>query len=297
METLPTQDQHKQPSRFHDQLMAQTEYATKEHPSPYTYRLHKDDTDLVYYGSEHFHDATHPSAQEIREGMDRIRPDLVIIEGLESINPLSLTERKGLADKLSEAEALERYGENVFAAKLAIDRGIDVLSPEPGDTAIVEHLQKQGHSREAIFGEQVALLLKQYDRTTTKPDFEAFLAPYLQRMSTQFGWKDFDFSLDHFRKIHQDVFGIPFGTGDADFYSDTIDPVMRDGKATRATNRVAAARTEFRDQYMIDQVQDLLGKKYKRIFIVFGASHAVIQEPALRKIVEVYERANVRTKP
>ncbi len=65
---------------------------------------------------------------------------------------------------------------------------------------------------------------------------------------------------------------------------EAADPVPWEGKPYGPTNRVAAAWGVFRDRYILDTIQDVLGE-YKKVFIVYGASHAVILEPALRKLM------------
>ncbi len=286
MQELPIPDQYKQMPRFHDALMTYSEYARMKHPRPYEYRLTAGDQEIVFFGPGHSNDPGNPAFQHIREQLDAQRPDLVLVEGMESINTLPLEELKKLAARLSDEEVIKKSGESYFTAKLAIERGIKVFSPEPSDASAIEYLERHGLSREAIFAQQMASLVTQYARAQTKPDFETYIAPYLKRMSVQFGWQNFEFSLDHFRAIHQDIFGAPFDLENTQLYREACDPVPWEGKAYSQTNRVAAAWGEFRDRYIVDEILDFLDR-YKKIFIVYGASHAVIQEPALRRLMEL----------
>jgi hypothetical protein len=283
MEKMPTHDQRTQ-ERFHDALMTYQEYAQIKHPRPYEYRLVSGDKEIIFFGPGHSNDPNNPAFEHIREQLDTQKPDLVLVEGMESLNKLQRDELKELMDGVSDIESIKKYGEGFFTAKLAVERGIKVVSPEPSDALAIAYLEQHSLSREAIFAQQLASLIAQYARTQTKPDFETYLAPYLGRMSAQFRWKDFDFSLDHFRAIHQEIFGAAFDLENTQLYREACDPVPWEGKVYSQTNRVAAAWGEFRDRFIIDAIQDHL-EKYKKLFIVYGASHAVIQEPALRKMM------------
>lgn len=285
MERISTPDTRVQKPRFHDALLPYSKYATIEHPRPYEYHLVSGDREILFFGPGHSNDPSNPVFEHIREQLDTQKPDLVLVEGMESINTSTIDELKQRAAHISDTEAIQKHGENFFTAKLAIERGVRVLSPEPGDPSSVAYLEQRGLSRDAIFSQQMASLITQYARTQTKPEFEIYAASHLQRMRDQFGWKDFDFSLDHFRAIHQDVFGVEFDLGQTQLYRDACDPVPWEGRTYRQTNHVAAAWGEFRDRYIIDAIQDFLDT-HKKVFVVYGASHAVIQEPALRKMME-----------
>ncbi len=294
MERIPLFDQPHIEPRFHDALMTYQEYAKIKHPRPYEYRLVAGDEEIIFFGPGHSNDPNNPAFEHIREQLEAHKPDLVLVEGMKSINTLTLDERMRRVAGMSDEEAIKKSGENFFTAKLALERRIEVLSPEPDDASAIQYLERQSLSREAIFSQQMASLITQYARTQTKPGFETYISPSLQRMSTQFGWKSFDFSLDHFRAIHEDVFNTPFDLAKTQLYQEACDPVPWEGKTYGQTNRVAATWGEFRDRYIVDAIQDFL-EQYKKLFIVYGASHAVIQEPALRKLME-YRMAHQKQK-
>lgn len=293
MERIPNPDRRQHIPRFHDELMTVQEYAQIKHPRPYEYTLKADDRELAFFGPRHTNDPSDPIFEKIRQHLNTKKPDLVLVEGMEAINKLSPAQLKQLTDLTPETDAIKKHGENFFTTKLAIDQGIKVISPEPSDLSAIQYLEQQGLPRDAIFAQQVASIITQYARTQTKPDFETYVSRYLNRMSIQFSWNDFDFSLDHFKQIHLALFNVPFNLENTALYKAASDPIPWEGKPYGPTNQVAASWGQYRDRHIIDTIQDSLDT-HKNIFIVYGASHAVIQEPALRKLMEY--RANQQKK-
>lgn len=281
--TLETKSGLEKP-RFHADIMTYGEYAKRRHERPYEYQLAQGEKGLIFFGPGHTNDPENPAFKTIRERIENFKPDLVMIEGAEGINALSERELKAQLGKHTEREAIMKYGEPYFTAKVAADHGIKVISPEPSDKSALRALESQGHSREAIFCQQMASHCVQYARMRSKPDFETYLQPYLAHLRRDFKWDTFEFSLAHFKRIHEAMFGIAFEAATPELYKRAADPVHWEGQPYGPTSQVAAAWGVFRDKYILDTIQDAF-EQYKKIFIVYGASHAVMLEPALRKLM------------
>ena len=61
-----------------------------------------------------------------------------------------------------------------------------------------------------------------------------------------------------------------------------------DKKLFTSINRINQEVTHFRDCNVVRSIVDAL-KTHDRLFIIFGSSHAVMQEPALRYLAESME--------
>ena len=59
-----------------------------------------------------------------------------------------------------------------------------------------------------------------------------------------------------------------------------VDPA----KSTNRLNEISRASSDFRDKVMAAKISDAVCKQ-KRVFAVVGASHVVMQEPAIRALV------------
>lgn len=284
MEKPSHQEPRNEKPNFGADLMSYAEYAKVKHPQLYEYRLVAGDEIVDFLGVKHTNDPQDPIFQHIKDKLDNQKPDLIIVEGMPSINSQSRKDLQKRMPTLPDAELIQRYGEAFYTAKLAIDRGIKVVSPEPSDELAVQYIEQQGIPRDAIFAQRVSALIAQYDRTQLKSNIEAYVAPYLLEMSKQFKWDDYDFSLERFKVIHQEIFGVPYQPENLSFYKIASDPVPWEGKPYGLTNKASAAWGEYRDRYMVEQLQKYLNE-FKKLFIVYGSAHALIQESALRKMM------------
>lgn len=285
-----TETIEKENRNFSEAIMTAEEYAHTKHERPYEYELAAADKRLRYFGPGHTYSPTSSVFEKIRQDIDTFKPDIVVIEGNEAINK---ADQLALAEKtkdMSENDIISRLGESGFTTKLAIEKGIRVISPEPTDRDSIKYLEDEGMSRDHIFAQQMANLMRQYFLQQGEKDLDRYMEHYFESMDRDFDWKDFDFSLEHFKRIHKDVLGREFDEADLDFYKKASDPIPWDGEAYGITNRIAALWNKYRDEYMIREIQQEL-KQNSRMYIVFGASHAVMQEPALRELFRNLERS------
>lgn len=67
---------------------------------------------------------------------------------------------------------------------------------------------------------------------------------------------------------------------------DFVDPIPWEHNKNNQTviNQIARATSQYRDRFMVSEIAKAL-QTHKKIFVVFGASHAVMQEPALKELL------------
>ena len=114
-----------------------------------------------------------------------------------------------------------------------------------------------------------------------KPDFEAEVSQFLNQYKEAVGWTDFDVSLDNMKKIHKKFFDQEFDEKESSFFYNIINPTKDDTKL----NKVARQDTILRNSYIIQNIKKYWEEK-KNLFVVFGSSHPIMQEPALRKLLK-----------
>ncbi|MEN9605018.1 MAG: hypothetical protein RJB39_703 [Candidatus Parcubacteria bacterium] len=93
-------------------------------------------------------------------------------------------------------------------------------------------------------------------------------------------WADFDFSLEAMKKVHTEFFGIPFDQNDGRFFYNLIDPTQ----SKTIFNKISRITSEIRDRYIVKEIEKYVHQGYS-VFVQYGASHAVMQEPLLREIL------------
>ncbi len=240
---------------------------------PYTYIISNGKQYLYYFGSKHSYDATLPQFVELKaffeefvsktEAKDRI----VLIEG-GGIPPI--------AD--SEDLAITKYGEMGYVRYLSNKNHIDIYSPEPSRALMYKELLKH-FSREEIEYYFFASIVPQWIRMSQKPSFEEYVQGFLERDKKESNWDDFDFSLENMKIIHKKLFNIDFDTSDSQFSKKIVDPT----KQFSIINDVVRFVSNYRNEYIVDELERYWNEG-KNVFVVYGSTHAVIQEPVLRTL-------------
>jgi hypothetical protein len=268
-------------------IMTPEEYSQIEHSRPYIYDLQFGDSKLTYFGFGHSNDPEDPAYSELRERFEAVNPDLVLVEGINDLDKRQ-DEVKQWAKELSsitDEEIIKKHGENLYTLSLALKKGIDFDSPEPNANAEIKYLQEKGFSREEIFVFTVTRDIGQYVRTKEKPELEEYLNPRINKFKRNSNWEGFDYSFENYKKLYNVLFGKELDLNDNKSFHHLVDPIPRKGKEMEFTNRIAQTALIYRDVHIVDQIREKL-KTYKKIFVVYGATHAVMQEPALERLAE-----------
>lgn len=270
-------------------IMTPAEYARLSEFGPHAYELRQGDKALTYYAPGHIYELT-AQIEELKQKFLEAHPDMVLVEGMPFINDLGSTQLKARFGAVSERELLHKDGEPAYTAKLAVENNVSVLSPEPPEGENIQHLLDLGFSREEVFAEHVANAIRQFYAQQSIDNLEEYMQPYLDMFAREFGWSDFSFTMEHFRNISGTVWQRERDLSDSEFFREVSDPIPWEDKRVPygRTNQVAAAWNDYRDAYMVNYIQKQL-KTYNRLFVVFGTTHAVRQEPALRKMFDEFK--------
>ena len=269
------------------EVMTFEEYAEKHHDTPYLFEVRNKNKLVEYFGAEHSNDPQNPMFEHIEEKFKEANPQVVFVEG---VNTLA-KRKEAFAEEIKKADrdtVIEKMGESGFALKLAVETGADIISPEPDFRSEIEHLIRKGYGKEEIFAYYMYRTIEQYHRNQEKLPTDEYLTPYLNEFREASAWPDFDYSLEHLQRIGTRIWG------------EKGDMLQRDGSRTDPTpreveqalwtpvNDVAQQSGYFRDKHIVGRIEETMKEK-DRLFVVFGASHAVMQEPALRKVLEKKE--------
>ena len=82
-------------------------------------------------------------------------------------------------------------------------------------------------------------------------------------------------------KIHKELFGVRFNKHDKLFLRDILDPI---GNKCIVNKISLFEGSELRDTYIVKEIERFW-KKGKNLFVIYGTSHAVIQEAVIRNFV------------
>jgi len=273
-------------------IMTFEQYREIRHPTPYIYDLEANGKELKYFGTRHIkHDTKpdDPALSQIKEAFDEMKPDCVFVEGIHGETGAIKERVKGY----SYQDIIGRAGEAGFFLKLAVDNGVDWQCPEPSHQEIYEHLLGMGFSREEIFAHDILLSLPQYLRGQQHRDgFEKYSQGYIDHFKTVTGWEDFDYSYNHGVEIIEQILGRPLDVenqagASEKYFVNLTKPMESEDKRTILT-QIGEETSMFRDRKIVSNIAKAL-ETYDRVFVVYGASHAVKQEPALRTLFALEE--------
>jgi hypothetical protein len=271
--------------------MTAEEYSKLEHFTPYLYELKTGEKKLYYFGAYHSRNPNDVIFSEIENKFNEVNPDMVLIEGMSNVHQERESFEKnefapGEDEETVRKKIIDIAGESGFALLLASKKGIDCESPEPKDEDMYNDLLEKGFSRDDIFAEQVFLVLPQYHRQTEQKGFKGYAEFFIDSFKKATNWEDFDYLYEHALEAAQKAIGKDIDVEHDEYTLDYVDPIPWDNKKDAQTvlNEIARATSQYRDRFMVSEIAKLL-KTHKKIFVVFGASHAVMQEPALRELI------------
>lgn len=254
--------------------MPYKEYCVLEHETPYIFHIQKKGQHLFYFGATHTFDSKDPLYKKIvTSWKDFLRLTykdncIVLIEGGERI--VAKTKEQAIRDD----------GEMGYVTYLANEEDIKTLSPEPPPQYRYNKLLEEFSKKEIAYYDFV-LTCHQWNRYKEKPDFEEYATRFLESDRRKSGWKRFDFSLKNMLKIHAEIFGTTFNKNDKRFFSDILNPLS----SKSVINKISLFEDSgLRDEYIVAEIEKYW-KRGMNIFIIYGVSHAVRQEPVIRDFV------------
>ncbi len=266
-------------------IMTAEEYSKIEHTTPYIFELKTGDKELCYFGSPHTSDPSNPLFIEIETAFNKANPDIIFVEGMNVRG--DKTKFNESVKSATREEAIDDMGESGLVLKLGIEKGIDWESPEPTHEDLYNDLLAKGFSKDEIFAWDVFHILPQYNRQMKREGFERYVSSFIDRFKRTTNWEGFDYSYERAIKLGEQIFGEVVDVENDPNAIDRIDPIPWDEKKEEQTilNRIGEASSLFRDKKIVKDILESF-KTHKRVFVVYGASHAAMQEPALKKAFE-----------
>lgn len=254
-----------------DRLMTYEEYENAEQIFPHFFEVEKNGRHISYFGADHIYDPHHEQIAEIKDAWKSFASKIekgqsvVLVEG-------------GTRDNTdNEEEAIRNDGEAGLATYLAEQAGIPIESPEPSLSYEVAELLKQ-FSKEEILYYYFSRSVDQWKKVDNGGD----ALQYAQRLVSDEA-KALRVTQDIFitlSETHKKIFGTELDLNDLEHFEKASDPA----NIYSVSNQVARATSILRDQYILKEIE----KKWnegKSLFIVYGATHAIMQEPAIRYLV------------
>jgi hypothetical protein len=255
--------------------MTNDEYSKIRHKTPYIYKIKNGKQFLYYFGERHSFDPKHTQWPEQKKFW------FDFVKKTEGQKRVAFVEAGRPSPKKTEEESISDAGGTGLVIFLATKQKMEICCPEPDRTFEMHELEKQ-FSREEIEYYYFARIVHQWGRIPEpKPKFEEYIVRFLERDKKESQWTNFDFSLDNMKIIHKKLFGKRFDLNDSDFFRDLVTPV----ELKTIINKVSRASGDVREGHIVNEIHKYWKNGYS-IFIEYGASHAVRQEPLLKELLK-----------
>lgn len=257
----------------------QSEAAHRESPL-HVVNLEHGPKHLVYVGVSHSNDPESPIFAEIEHQFKELKPTKVYFEGWEKASRVPEEARRYVEGMT--LDETKRDAEPIYVLKLAVDAGIAFESPELNDTDVYRQLRGEGFTDRELFFSLFYSIMQQYLREHREPSVEgakSYLAPFFNRLFAENEFNQTD-KEQLIAEAHQEI-----DITKHDFYKDQSDPMPWPDKPMTRSKEIARWTTMARDRYALQRFAIGLAE-HDRVLIVYGRSHAISLEPALKALMD-----------
>lgn len=260
-----------------EKLMTIDEYSNIKHDKPYIFEITSKDNSksILFFGAKHIADPYDSMFAQLKTSFENYKPDLVMVEA--APGPKGLTREEFNAGIVSQTngEVIKRRGEPGFTIKMAVENNVEWFCPEPDRNDEFQYLLVEGYSQKEIQAWALFRNIPVFNKRRGERTFDEFARSSITHFLEKTGWSLTN-SIEDIINIGKGMIG-----EDIDVKNDMeIHKYINPGESNKM-QKLSKLSWAYRDRTILENIIAKLDD-YNRIFIVYGASHSVIQEPALR---------------
>ncbi|MBK6544382.1 MAG: hypothetical protein IPG12_03780 [Saprospiraceae bacterium] len=231
---------------------------------PYIYK-YGDKKQLIVYGSNHTTNPRDSQIVDIENKIINFKPDLILYEG------------DGISIEKTKDATIAEYFEMGWVMYLADSLKINVKNIEPLTKNKYSYLLEKYPKNEVLLATlSLQITMMQKEKEDFKSKYPSMIHSLLQE---GFPLKEEEQTVEYFYKIYKDYFN-------NDFSYDNFDSRTIQSKYNKTSlNKINQDANKYRDQQIIALVENEF-KKHNKIYLQIGGWHAIVCEPAFRKITE-----------
>jgi len=254
--------------------MSFEEYSKIKHETPYFYIVRSNEQILYYFGTQHSIDPNHPQFNLLKQKWNEF------LNEAKAKKTLVLVERNIKDDKQNTLEeSISKYGESGAGMYFAFENSSEFKNPEPKIEEIVTFLLKN-YSKEEILYFYESIAINHWQKNKIQQNINEFLSKNNEKYKKLLDWANLKISFDLLKEIHKKIFGQELDINDQSFFSQVTNPVTIKSRI----NELSRSQSIYRNEYILGQIEKYWSNSYN-IFVVYGASHAVMQRPAIESLI------------
>jgi hypothetical protein len=269
-------------------LMSASEHEKASYYIPYRYEVATRRGMLHFFGSRHFLDSDNHQFEKLCETIRTLRPSMVVVEHHQELIKGAPKEiRAHFLNQIQEfsLEEAVSLSESGLTVKLALEIGAAVECPEPTDTERFLYLESKGFTHEQIASYYITRAASMFPLWQHRMNLPELLEFRRAELLPSWPWEP-DLlsagSVDAYlkRSLNLEIFAASSAT-----LAGVVLPLKPEHHLDYTVlNSVATCCTNFTDVIIVSRLLEL-ANEYDTIFVVFGSSHAVRQEKALRELL------------
>jgi hypothetical protein len=243
-------------------------------------KFDNDSKKLWFVAARHSDQENSPTFKTVKKAFDELRPQVIIIEGVEDTGVLSPPEYSKYVNRMA-SEHFKKGGEPAYAAWLGIQNNIPYAPSEPTNLDIARSFEKKGQTRKDYAYFEIARFLPQWKMTDTIHNWNDY-----KKEANKFAGYEFKnlgihetFNFEDFLKWCRIQLG-----HDLNYNAVVDDFSPQTDRNPTGMNRLSKEVDGSREPH-IHEVTVRMLNQYDRVLIVFGSGHLVKHRAALTKLL------------
>jgi hypothetical protein len=234
---------------------------------------------LVFVGAHHSFSPRSPTMRAVDEGFAEIKPNVVILEGFPTVMGDDPAPLVAVASKYGTPDASDfGRGEGMYAASIALKRGISFIGGEPTKDEEIQVLKQKGFTDEDIaFGSLAGWLsqplLSGDIHDTSLESLEKVYPQAAQNVRNQANFEPPSF--DEFRLLYRQLYGVDIVGDDKFLLRIDIGDTTRHGQQAKVSMMT-------RDRHLLGSIEQQLTERHS-VLVIYGGSHWATLSEALQK--------------
>jgi hypothetical protein len=269
-------------------LMSAKEHEQASYYIPYQYEVSTPRGTLHYFGTRHFLDSKNHQFDKLCHTIRSLKPSIVVVEHHQELSKSAHVDTRDDFIKSIQKMSLEdavSLSESGLAVKLALEIGAAVESPEPTDQDQFLYLERKGYSHEQIASYFLTRAASMLPLWKHRMNLHEVLEFRKAQLTPSWPWELGLLSADSVNEYLKRSFQLEIFESPSEVLASLIVPLKpEDDPNFTVLNSIANTCTSFRDIRIVSRLLEIVSE-YDTILVVFGSSHAIRQEKALRELI------------